>query len=82
MYLCHTNTKELWDALEAKYGSTIARAELYILDQYHNCKMTNGKSVVEQEHEIHCMTKELEELKVNLPISLLLVASMLNCLLH
>lgn len=52
IYLCHTNTKELWDALEAQYGSTIARAELHILEQYHNYKMTNGKSVVEQVHEI------------------------------
>jgi hypothetical protein len=37
------------------------------MEQYHDYKMTDGKSVVEQAHEIQWMAKELEHLKINLP---------------
>jgi hypothetical protein len=67
VYLHHTDAKKLWDALEADYGSTDDDAELYIMEQYHDYKMTDGKSIVEQTHEIQCMAKELEHLKINLP---------------
>jgi hypothetical protein len=82
MYLHHTDAKKLWDALEADYGSTDAGAELYIMEQYHDYKMTDGKSVVEQAHEIQCMGKELEHSRSTYPTSLSLVASLLSCLLH
>jgi hypothetical protein len=61
------DAKKLWDALEADYGSTDAGVELYIMEQYHDYKMTDGKSVVRQAHEIQWMAKELEHLKINLP---------------
>jgi hypothetical protein len=38
--------KKLWDALEADYGGTDAGAELYIMEHYHDYKITDGKSVV------------------------------------
>jgi hypothetical protein len=47
VYRCHTNAKELWDTLEAEYGGTDAGVEMYIIEQYHDYKMTNGKSTVE-----------------------------------
>jgi hypothetical protein len=43
--------------------------------------MIDGKSVVEQAHEIQCMAKELEHLKINLPDKFV-AASLPNCLLH
>jgi hypothetical protein len=52
VYLHHTDAKKLWDALEADSGDIDVDAELYIMEQYHNYKMTDGKSVVEQAHEI------------------------------
>jgi hypothetical protein len=67
VYLHHTDAKKLWDALEADYGGTDAGAELYIMEQYHDYKMIDGKSIVEQAHEIKCVAKELEHLKINLP---------------
>jgi hypothetical protein len=82
VYLHHTDAKKLWDALEADYGGTDAGAELYIMEQYHDYKMTDGKSVVEQAHEIQCMAKKLDHLKINLPTSLWMVASLPNCILH
>ena len=67
VYLHHTDGKKLWEALEADYGGTDAGAELYIMEQYHDYKMGDGKSVVQQAHEIQCIVKELEHLKINLP---------------
>jgi hypothetical protein len=52
VYLHHTDAKKLWDALEADYGGTDSGAELYIMEKYHNYKITDGKSVVEQAYEI------------------------------
>jgi hypothetical protein len=72
----------LWDALKANYGGTDASAELYIMEQYHDYKMTDEKSVVEQAHEIQCMAKELEHLKINLPDKFVAGASLPNCLIH
>ena len=33
------------DALESKYGSIVDGAELFIIEQYHDYKMTDQKSV-------------------------------------
>lgn len=52
MYLHHIDAKELRDVLEADYGSTYAGVYLYIIEKYHDYKMTDGKSVVKQSHEI------------------------------
>ena len=46
--------KELWDALKAKFGATDAGSELYIMESFHDYKMVNDRSVVEQAHEIQC----------------------------
>jgi hypothetical protein len=45
VYQHHTNSKELMDALESKYGSIVDGAELFIIEQYHDYKMTDQKSV-------------------------------------
>ena len=67
VYLNHKEAKVLWDALNAEYGGTDAGTELYIIEQYHDYKMVDGKSVVEQAHEIQVLMKELEHLKIALP---------------
>ncbi|KAK1661925.1 hypothetical protein QYE76_050084 [Lolium multiflorum] len=59
--------KELWDALNAKFGATDAGSELYIMESFHDIRMVNNRSVVEQAHEIQCIAKELELLKCALP---------------
>jgi len=55
----HTG-KEMWDALEAKYGVSDAGSELFVMEQFHDYRMVDGCSVVEQAHEIQTLTKELE----------------------
>src|SRR4051812_2511933 len=59
--------KELWDALDAKFGATDAGSELYIMESFHDFKMTKDLLVVQQSHEIRCIAKELELLKCILP---------------
>jgi hypothetical protein len=44
--------KELLDALDAKFGAADAGSELYIIESFHDFKMTKDLSVVQQAHEI------------------------------
>jgi hypothetical protein len=44
--------KTLWDAQNAKFGATDAGSELYIMESFHDYKMVNNHSVVEQVHKI------------------------------
>jgi hypothetical protein len=59
--------KELWDALDAKFGAADAGSELYIMESFHDFKMTKDLPVVQQAYEIQCIAKELELLKCALP---------------
>jgi hypothetical protein len=53
--------------LNNNYSGLDASTELYIIEQYHGYKMVDGKDVVKQAHEIQCMVKELELLKIIVP---------------
>jgi hypothetical protein len=44
--------KELWDALDAKFGAADASSELYIMESFYDFKMTKDLPVVQQAHEI------------------------------
>ena len=59
--------KNLWDALEVKFGATDAGSELYAMEQFHDYRMVDNRSVLDQAHEIQCIAKELELLKCELP---------------
>jgi hypothetical protein len=43
--------KELWDALDTKFGAADAGSELYILESFHDFKKTTALPVVQQAHE-------------------------------
>jgi hypothetical protein len=45
-YLHYRTAKEIWDTLNTKYGGSDAGTELYIIEQYHDYQMVDGKSVV------------------------------------
>jgi hypothetical protein len=57
----------MWDTLNTEYGGSDAGTELYIIEQYLDYHMVDGKSVVTQAQEIQCMVKELELLKIIVP---------------
>jgi hypothetical protein len=63
----HTDGKELWDTLTTKYGASDAGSDLYIMKRFHDYKMVDNRSIVEQAHEIQCIAKELDHLKIVLP---------------
>jgi hypothetical protein len=67
VYMHMEDTKELWDALVAKYDVTDAGSELYTIESFHDFRMVNNHSVVEQAHEVQVLVKELELLKCPLP---------------
>jgi hypothetical protein len=66
-YLTAASDKELWDALETKYGVSDAQSELYVMEQFCGYKMVNDHSIVDQAHEIQSLAKELEGFKCELP---------------
>jgi hypothetical protein len=66
-YLTATSGKELWDALETKYGVSNAGNELYVMEQFYDYKMVDDRSIVERAHEIQSLAKELEGFKCVLP---------------
>ena len=67
VYMHFKDGKELWEALNAKFGVADAGSELYIMESFHDFRMVNNRSVVEQAHEIQCIAKELELAKCALP---------------
>ena len=67
VYMHIEDGKELWEALNAKFGASDAGNELYVMESFHDYRMVNNRSVVEQAHEIECITKELELLKCAIP---------------
>ena len=66
-YMSFDTGKDMWDALEAKFGASDAGSELYVMEQFYDYKMTDERSVVQQAHEIQSLAKELEHFKCNLP---------------
>ena len=66
-YISCTLGKELWDALEAKFGVSDAGSELYLMEQLYDYKMVENRSVIEQAHEIQALVKELEHFPCLLP---------------
>jgi hypothetical protein len=59
-YISFSSSKDLWDALEAKFSVSDAGSELYLMEQLFDYKMVENRSVVEQAHEIQALAKELE----------------------
>nr|ABF93649.1 retrotransposon protein, putative, Ty1-copia subclass [Oryza sativa Japonica Group] len=60
VYMHMPSGKDMWDALEAKFGVSDAGSELYVMEQFYDYKMVDDRSVVEQAHEIQMLAKELE----------------------
>jgi hypothetical protein len=66
-YLMCTSAKELWNALDEKFGVSDAGSELYIMEQLFEYKMVENHPVVEQAHEIQALDKEFEQFPCILP---------------
>jgi hypothetical protein len=62
--------KDIWDALEAKFGVSDAGGELYVMEQLYDYKMVEDRSVVEQAHEIQTLARDLENYSKDAPCKL------------
>jgi hypothetical protein len=60
-YITHATAKDLWDALDAKFGVSDAGSELYLMEQLYDYKMAEDHSMIEQAHEVQSLAKELEQ---------------------
>ena len=58
-YVTMSTGKEMWDALEVKYGASNAGSELYVMEQFYDYRMVEDRSIVEQAHDIQTLVKEL-----------------------
>lgn len=67
IYMHHTSARVLWETLEKKYSVPDAGKDLYLVEKYHDFKMTNGKSMVEQTQELQLLVGELNHSKIALP---------------
>jgi hypothetical protein len=63
----NTFARELWDALDHKYAKSYSRHELYVNDQYHEFKMVDDRSIVEQAHIIQLLVGEFVHFDCVLP---------------
>nr|CAE01619.3 OSJNBa0042L16.8 [Oryza sativa Japonica Group] len=66
VYMHMPSGKDMWDALEAKFGVSDAGSALYVMEQFYDYKMVDDRSVVEA-HEIQMLAKELENNNCELP---------------
>jgi hypothetical protein len=66
-YLMCTSAIKLFDALDEKFGVSDAGSELYIMEQLFDYKMVENRPVVEQDHEIQALAKELKQFPCVLP---------------
>lgn len=39
-------------------------SDMYVMESFHDYRMANNHSIIEQAHEIKCITKELDHLKI------------------
>jgi hypothetical protein len=46
-YLQRKTGKDIWEALESQYGAPDAGGELYVKEQFLDCRMVEDRSVVE-----------------------------------
>jgi hypothetical protein len=67
IHMHHEVARDLWETLDRMYTESNAGRELYINKQYHEYKMVDDRSVLEQAHEIQLLVGELAHFDCVLP---------------
>jgi hypothetical protein len=52
IHMHHEVARDLWETLDRMYTESDVGCELYVNEQYHEYRMVDDRSVVEQAHEI------------------------------
>jgi hypothetical protein len=63
----YTMASELWEDLDRKYAESDVGRELYVNNQYHEYRMVDDCSIVEQAYEIQLLAEELAHFNCALP---------------
>jgi hypothetical protein len=74
--------KELWYALDAKFGAADAGSELYIMESFHDFKIIRTFLWFNKLMRYGALPKSSNSLSVSYPTSLWRVALLLSCPLH
>jgi hypothetical protein len=61
VYMNIKSDAELWEVLEHKFSASDVGCELYVMEQYHDFRMVDDRSIVEQAHEFQLIVRELEQ---------------------
>jgi hypothetical protein len=67
VYMNINSVVELWEALEHKVSASNVGHKLYAMEQYHDFRMVDGRSVVEEAHEFQLLVRKLEQHEHVLP---------------
>lgn len=67
LYASIKNPRELWNALENKYKAHEQGTNKYLVSKYMEFQMVDGKSILEQVHELQILVNKLKSLTVTLP---------------
>jgi hypothetical protein len=76
IHMHHEVAHDLWETLDHMYTKSDAGRELYVNEQYHEYKMVDDHSVMEQAHEIQLLVGELAHFDYVLPNKFYIIAKL------
>ena len=69
LYTSMKSSKEIWNALEAKYKTEKIGTNKFIIQKYFDYKMLDNVSVLDQVHELQILVNKLRDWLINIPKS-------------
>ena len=66
LYTSMKSSREIWNALEAKYKTETIGSNKFIIQKYFDYKILDNISVLDQVHELHIMVNKLRDLSINI----------------
>jgi len=66
VYQFSESSKSLWDDLEAKYMAEDASSSKFLVSRFNNFKIVDGRSVMEQFHELQSMLGSFRQHNINI----------------
>ena len=69
LYTSMKSSKDIWNALEAKYKTEKIGRNKFIIQKYFDYKMLDNVLVLDQMHELQILVNKLRDLSFNIPES-------------
>ena len=71
LYISMKSSKEIWNALEAKYKTEKIGTNKFIIQKYFDYKMLDNVSILDQVYELQILVNKLRDLSINMELLLL-----------